>query len=139
VVKYKSADMYVRRFIMLMFVAVKASKIVSERKAVVTVASVVVAFAVCWVPYFTVFIIKPFLSTPIDHRIDQLTLWLGYANSSVNPFLYAFYNSSFRDGFRGVLCRPCPCCRSGQPDLDRTFSSRRRSERGSRWESGVIV
>jgi len=41
----------------------KASKIVSERKAVVTVASVVVAFAVCWVPYFSVFVIKPSLFT----------------------------------------------------------------------------
>ena len=108
----------------------------SERKAVVTVASVVVAFAVCWVPYFTVFVIKPFVSTPIDHRVDLLTLWLGYANSSVNPFLYAFYNSSFRDGFRRVLCRPSPC-RADQPDLYRTASSRR-SERGSRWESVTV-
>ena len=37
--------------------------------------------------------------TPVHQLVDELTLWLGYANSSVNPFLYAFYNSSFRDGF----------------------------------------
>ena len=120
----------------------------SERKAVITVASVVVAFAVCWVPYFSVFVIKPFVASPIDHRVDQLTLWLGYANSSVNPFLYAFYSSSFRDGFRRVLCRPCPCPCSrdaggGRPqDLDRTTAvtsgSGRRGGR-SRWESGFGV
>jgi len=120
-------------------VIAKVSKIVSERKAVVTVASVVVAFAVCWVPYFTVFVVKPFVLSPIDYRLDLLTLWLGYANSSVNPFLYAFYNSSFRDGFRRVLCRPSPCC-SDQPDPRRQGTgSTRRSERGSRWESGVEV
>jgi len=122
---------------MMTFVTGKASKIVSERKAVVTVASVVVAFAVCWVPYFSVFVIKPFISSPIDNRLDQLTLWLGYANSSVNPFLYAFYSSSFRDGFRRVLCRPSPC-RSSHPDLDRAASTRN-SDRTRRWESGVGV
>jgi len=119
-----------------MLFTTQASKIVSERKAVVTVASVVAAFAVCWVPYFTVFVIKPFVSTPIDHIVDQLTLWLGYANSSVNPFLYAFYNSSFRDGFRRVLCRPCPCC-ARQPNIEQP-GSRRRSDRDSRWDSGVV-
>ena len=67
----------------LLLLTVQASKIVSERKAVVTVASVVVAFAVCWVPYFSVFVIKPFVSSPVGHVVDQLTLWLGYANSSV--------------------------------------------------------
>ena len=122
---------------MMTFVTGKASKIVSERKAVVTVASVVVAFAVCWVPYFSVFVIKPFIASPIDNRLDQLTLWLGYANSSVNPFLYAFYNSSFRDGFRRVLCRSGPR-RADQPGLRQAGGSRR-SERQSRWESAVEV
>jgi len=123
----------------------QASKIVSERKAVVTVASVVVAFAVCWVPYFAVFVLKPFVSSPVHHIVDQLTLWLGYANSSVNPFLYAFYSSAFRDGFRRVLChRPSPCRGGGRPpDLDRTAATgaSRRAERagGSRWESALSV
>jgi len=110
----------------------KASKIVSERKAVVTVASVVVAFAVCWVPYFSVFVIKPFISTPVDQSVDLLTLWLGYANSSVNPFLYAFYSSSFRDGFRRVLCRSSPCHAADRPDAIDRATGRSRAERESR-------
>lgn len=122
-----------------MLVVQKASKIVNERKAVVTVATVVVAFAVCWVPYFSVFVIKPFISAPVDHLVDQLTLWLGYANSSVNPFLYAFYNSSFRDGFRRVLChRPRPCGGGGgATEIDRAAGGRR-AERSSRWESSRL-
>ena len=121
-------------------------KLVSDRKATVTLASVVLAFAVCWVPYFVLFTVKPFLcpsmttttaaaATPgamdaavdgdgggsatandddsqrqcveISSHLDQFVLWLGYVNSSVNPFLYAFYSSAFRDGFRRVLCSRC--------------------------------
>jgi hypothetical protein len=80
-------------------------KFLSDTKATATLASVVVCFAVCWVPYFALFTAKPFLASPVNKHLDLFVLWLGYANSAVNPFLYAFYNSNFRDGFYRVLCR----------------------------------
>jgi histamine receptor H2 len=86
----------------------KEHKIVSDRKATVTLASVVIAFAICWIPYFILFTIKAFIHHPVSVHLDLFVLWLGYVNSSVNPFLYAFYNSSFRDAFKKVLCQRCP-------------------------------
>ncbi len=82
----------------------KESRLLSDTKATVTLASVILAFAICWVPYFTLFTAKPFLRTEVNIHLDLVTLWLGYVNSSINPFLYAFYNSSFREGFRKILC-----------------------------------
>jgi hypothetical protein len=35
--------------------------------------------------------------------IDEFCLWLGYVNSFINPFLYAFYNSAFRRGMRRLI------------------------------------
>ncbi|ELU08307.1 hypothetical protein CAPTEDRAFT_195094 [Capitella teleta] len=84
----------------------KEHKIVSDRKATVTLASVVIAFAICWIPYFILFTVKAFLSDPVNIHFDLFTLWLGYVNSSVNPFLYAFYNSSFREAFKKM--NACP-------------------------------
>ncbi len=78
---------------------------VSDTKATVTLASVILAFAICWIPYFTIFTAKPFLRTEVNVHFDLFALWLGYVNSSINPFLYAFYNSAFREGFRKILCR----------------------------------
>lgn len=80
--------------------------VVSDRKATVTLASVVLAFAVSWIPYFVLFTVKPFLPDPevVNAHLDLSFLWLGYVNSAINPFLYAFYNSSFRQGFKRVLC-----------------------------------
>lgn len=112
-----------------------------------TLASVVLAFAICWVPYFLLFVIKPFLGHAINYHFDQVALWLGYANSSVNPFLYAFHSTNFRDGFRRVLCRHCgfrssSCCRpwrrnirNGGSRVSRLQGRRLTTSRGSRSSS----
>lgn len=88
-------------------------RLVSDRKATVTLASVVLAFVICWVPYFVLFTVKPFLGSleVVNAHLDLSVLWLGYVNSTINPFLYAFYNSAFRQGFKRVLCSVHRICR----------------------------
>ena len=82
-------------------------KLASDTKATITLASLVLAFAICWIPYFVIFTMKPFISEPVNVHIDLFCLWLGYVNSAINPFLYAYYNSAFRNAFARVLCRGC--------------------------------
>ena len=77
----------------------------SDTKATFTLASVVTAFTICWLPYFVLFTAKPFLKSEVDPHVDLFFLWLGYVNSLLNPFLYAFHNTEFRYGFMLVLCR----------------------------------
>ena len=82
-------------------------QLVSDTKATITLASLVLAFAICWIPYFSLFTAKPFIDTEINVHLDLTALWLGYVNSLINPFLYAYYNSAFRDAFVRILCRGC--------------------------------
>ena len=82
-------------------------QLVSDTKATITLASLVLAFAICWIPYFSLFTAKPFIDTSINLHLDLTALWLGYVNSLINPFLYAYYNSAFRDAFVRILCRGC--------------------------------
>ncbi|KAK2189871.1 hypothetical protein NP493_95g06023 [Ridgeia piscesae] len=98
----------------------------SDTKAMVTLASIVLAFAVCWVPYFVLFTLKPFLRRPFNVHLDLFALWLGYFNSAINPFLYAFYNSQFRDAFIRILCRNCP---DKKQRLLQFFRERKRKKR----------
>lgn len=84
-----------------------STSLASESKAAVTLGSVMLAFAVCWVPYFVLFAARPFVVGGFNPTLDLFTLWLGYANSMLNPFLYAFYGTEFRHGFQLVLCRWC--------------------------------
>lgn len=98
----------------------------SDTKAMVTLASIVLAFAICWVPYFVLFTLKPFLHRPFNTHLDLFALWLGYFNSAINPFLYAFYNSQFRDAFIRILCRNSP---DKKQRLLQFFRERKRKKR----------
>nr|AKQ63039.1 orphan G-protein coupled receptor 37 [Platynereis dumerilii] len=90
------------------------AKMASDTKATITLASLVLAFAICWVPYFVLFTAKPFVSEPFNMHLDLCTLWLGYLNSLINPFLYAYYNTAFRKAFVRILCRSCQLHRRRQ-------------------------
>uniref|UniRef100_A0AAY4AM49 G-protein coupled receptors family 1 profile domain-containing protein n=1 Tax=Denticeps clupeoides TaxID=299321 RepID=A0AAY4AM49_9TELE len=77
-----------------------------ERKAAKTLGVVMGAFLLCWLPFFIINAVQPFLSYHINQWVMEFALWLGYANSSLNPFLYAFFNVSFRRAFTNILaCR----------------------------------
>ncbi|XP_053192053.1 B2 bradykinin receptor-like [Scomber japonicus] len=96
----------------------KGSRGSAERKAAYLVLVVLAVFIFCWLPYQ----ILIFLDT-LDHynifsgctsgyMLDigiQIATYLGYSNSSLNPFLYVIVGKHFkqkaREVLRQVLCR----------------------------------
>jgi len=70
-----------------------------ERKTAKTLAIVVGCFTVCWLPFFLMYIISPFCGCHIPDIMVAMFTWLGYINSVINPFIYAFYNRDFLDSF----------------------------------------
>ncbi|XP_035263433.1 histamine H2 receptor-like [Anguilla anguilla] len=83
---------------------------VREHKATVTLAAVLGAFIVCWFPYFTYFTYLGLREGEgFSHTVYSVVLWLGYANSTLNPILYAALNRDFRTAYSQLLCRRvCP-------------------------------
>ncbi|XP_078395995.1 trace amine-associated receptor 1 [Cetorhinus maximus] len=79
-----------------------------EKKAAKTLGIIISAFLVFWLPFFTANIIDPFLGYKIDRVTWEVLVWLGYSNSSMNPFLYTFFNRSFRRAFLIIIgCKIC--------------------------------
>ena len=70
-----------------------------ERKTAKTLAIVVGCFTVCWLPFFLMYIITPFCNCHVPDIMVATFTWLGYINSVINPFIYAFYNNDFLDSF----------------------------------------
>ncbi|XP_070684432.1 5-hydroxytryptamine receptor 4 [Pempheris klunzingeri] len=79
-----------------------------ERKAAKTLGIIMGVFLIFWMPFFTVNIVDPFIEYSTDTVVWDIFLWLGYINSSLNPFLYGFFNRSFRRAFLMFMgCRVC--------------------------------
>ncbi|XP_028844911.1 5-hydroxytryptamine receptor 7-like [Denticeps clupeoides] len=81
-----------------------------EQKAATTLGIVLGAFALCWLPFFLLSTARPFVCgtecSCVPLWVERTLLWLGYANSLINPFIYAFFNRDLRATYRSLLrCR----------------------------------
>ncbi|XP_055526073.1 octopamine receptor Oamb isoform X2 [Wyeomyia smithii] len=79
-----------------------------ETKAAKTLAIIVGGFIICWLPFFTMYLIGAFCADCINATLFQIMFWLGYCNSAVNPFIYALFSRDFRQAFKRIIMR-CFC------------------------------
>lgn len=109
-----------------------------ERRAVKTLGAIMIAFIICWLPFF----IRYSACEPDRCQwafmplIADIVFWVGYFNSMINPFvksknemkiffssrfsfLYAFHNRDFRLAFEKTLTKYFVCfrrCRRKSPN-----------------------
>ncbi|KAK9717802.1 7 transmembrane receptor (rhodopsin family) [Popillia japonica] len=85
-------------------------QLAKERKASTTLGIIMSAFTICWFPFFVLALVRPFLSDDSIEEMRTLSsvfLWLGYANSLLNPVIYATLNRDFRKPFQEILFFRC--------------------------------
>ncbi|KAI0989763.1 hypothetical protein GJ496_010009 [Pomphorhynchus laevis] len=70
-----------------------------------TICGVVVSTIICWSPFFILLTLSIISDNPphIPQIVQEVSLWLGYLNSLINPILYNFTNSDFRRRLRICL------------------------------------
>nr|CAD7415110.1 unnamed protein product [Timema poppensis] len=98
-----------------------------ETKAAKTLGIIVGGFIVCWLPFFTMYLIRAFCVSCIHPLVFSILFWLGYCNSAINPCIYALFSKDFRFAFKRIICR-CFCSKSRRAHSDR---NRRRGSDGS--------
>ncbi|XP_049809381.1 probable G-protein coupled receptor No9 [Schistocerca nitens] len=78
-----------------------------ETKAAKTLGIIVGGFIVCWLPFFTMYVVRAFCSDAecIPAPVFSVLFWLGYCNSAINPCIYALFSRDFRFAFTRILCR----------------------------------
>lgn len=84
-------------------------QLAKERKASTTLGIIMSAFIFCWLPFFVLALVRPFLveTTTVLNTLGSLFLWLGYTNSLFNPIIYATLNRDFRKPFKAILYFRC--------------------------------
>ncbi|XP_054155240.1 somatostatin receptor type 5-like [Oppia nitens] len=84
----------------------------SHRKVTYLVLTVISVYVMCWLPYWIGQVYITFLPPAPNHRHSEASLTfillagcLSYANSAVNPILYAFLSENFKKSFgRAFTC-----------------------------------
>lgn len=79
-----------------------------ETKAAKTLGIIVGGFILCWMPFFTIYLIRAFCTDCINPVVFSVLFWLGYCNSAINPCIYALFSNDFRFAFKKIICR-CLC------------------------------
>ncbi|XP_063204372.1 histamine H1 receptor [Chroicocephalus ridibundus] len=74
-----------------------------ERKAAKQLGVIMAAFMLCWIPYFVLFMVIAFQGHNKFLGLHKFTIWLGYVNSTLNPFLYPLCNQNFKKTFKKIL------------------------------------
>lgn len=83
-------------------------QLAKERKASTTLGIIMSAFVICWLPFFVLALVRPFVAEDaIPDAVSALFLWLGYINSLLNPIIYATLNRDFRKPFQEILFFRC--------------------------------
>ncbi|KAF3707898.1 D(5)-like dopamine receptor [Channa argus] len=74
-----------------------------ETKVLKTLSIIMGVFVFCWLPFFVLNCTVPFCDPPcISDTTFTVFVWFGWANSSLNPVIYAF-NADFRRAFATIL------------------------------------
>jgi hypothetical protein len=77
-------------------------EITAEARVTRSLAVVIGCFICCWLPFFTLYIIRAVCSC-LSFNAIEFFVWLGYSNSSINPVLYAILNKNFRLAFKNIF------------------------------------
>ena len=90
-----------------------------EHKAAKTLGIIMGCFLACWLPFFTWYVVDTMCdvcNTP--PVLVAIFFWIGYTNSSLNPFIYACFNREFRSAFKKLLrCNRASCSKDSQEEV----------------------
>uniref|UniRef100_A0A668AMR5 Histamine H3 receptor n=1 Tax=Myripristis murdjan TaxID=586833 RepID=A0A668AMR5_9TELE len=94
----------------------QGSRLSRDKKIAKSLAIIVCIFGICWAPYTLLMIIRAACSGKcVENYWYEMTFWLLWLNSAINPFLYPLCHTSFRRAFSKILC---PKRQSVQPQIE---------------------
>lgn len=81
-------------------------RFMKEQKTAKILAVVVGGFILLWLPFFIMYIIPKEIHNFAPDTVTFIT-WLGYFNSVINPFIYAYCSKQFRMAFWNITFGTC--------------------------------
>ncbi|XP_002737398.1 somatostatin receptor type 5-like [Saccoglossus kowalevskii] len=104
----------------------KQKSITGQKKVFVMVALAVAVFIICWLPFYIVRLV--YIFGVYNKKVIILffvSMWMGYANSALNPLIYTYTGGNFRRNFAKMRKRSSGSRRSSFRNSDRHTTIRR--------------
>ena len=95
------------------------SNLTGRRRVARMLFVMAILFALSWLPYHIMSILLDFLviedngagsNSLLLKYLHSYSLWMGHANSSINPICYCIMSSRFKSALKHELGRCCCCC-----------------------------
>jgi len=85
----------------------------NEKKCLVILLTMAIAFAICWIPWFALRLIFSLASVgwidgeDLDYmeHLSHAFIIIRYLSSAINPLLYAFFKQDFWNAFKVVVLK----------------------------------
>ena len=91
-----------------------------EIKAAKTIAVVIGAFVICWLPFFVLVLGYAYdKKFPVSMKVYKALKWMEYLNSCLNPIIYCCLNRTYRRAFRKLFTR---CKKRVQRDQENSLA-----------------
>ncbi len=75
-----------------------------DKKAAGILAMIVIAYIICWLPYYTLQLIYVFHDYETSAQTWTAVFYVTWSNSALNPLLYAIASPKMRQTIKEVLC-----------------------------------
>ena len=75
-----------------------------ERRATIVLGIIMATFILCWLPFFSTYLISSLTGAVVPEVVFDVFFWAGYCNSGLNPVIYTIFNRDFRHAFQRILC-----------------------------------
>ena len=74
-----------------------------ERRATIVLGVIMATFILCWLPFFSTYLISTLAHLHVPDLVFAVMFWAGYCNSALNPIIYTIFNRDFRLAFQKII------------------------------------